>query len=151
MSDPAREIENLLHTYAERIDAGDLEGVADLFLHGRILPSADAGPDQAIVGRERVLALYRGSTRIYDDGSPHTRHVTTNSIIEVDEARDAATARSTFTVLQQVDDFPLQPIISGRYRDAFHRIEGHWWFDTRIMLIDLVGDLSRHLLIEINA
>ena len=28
MPDPAREIENLLHLYAERIDAGDLEGLA---------------------------------------------------------------------------------------------------------------------------
>ena len=46
MADHAREIENLLYTYAERIDAGNLEGVADLFAHGRILVSADAPPEQ---------------------------------------------------------------------------------------------------------
>lgn len=28
MSDGAREIENLVYTYAERLDAGDLDGVA---------------------------------------------------------------------------------------------------------------------------
>jgi ketosteroid isomerase-like protein len=151
MANAAREIENLIHTYAERIDAGDLEGVADLFAHGRLCPTPDAAPNQAIEGRERVLALYRGSTRIYDDGSPHTRHVTTNSIIEVDENGDAAAARSYYTVFQQVDDFPLQPIISGRYRDTFQRIDGRWWFDTRVILVDLVGDLSRHLLIKIEA
>jgi len=31
MSDGAREIENLVYTYAERLDAGDLDGVAALF------------------------------------------------------------------------------------------------------------------------
>jgi len=150
MADAAREIENLLHTYAERIDAGDLEGVADLFAHGRILGTPDATPEQAIVGRDAVLALYRGSTRIYDSGSPHTKHVTTNSIIEVDEAASRASARSYYTVFQQVDDLPLQAIISGRYRDTFHHIDGRWWFDTRVMFVDLVGDLSRHLLFELR-
>jgi hypothetical protein len=150
MADHAREIENLLHTYAERIDAGDLEGVADLFAHGRIAASADATPEQTIEGREPVLALYRRSTRIYDDGSPHTKHVTTNSIIEVEEGANAPSARSYYTVFQQVDDFPLQPIISGRYHDTFKRIDGRWWFDTRIMIVDLVGELSRHLLYELG-
>lgn len=150
MVDPAREIENLLHTYAERIDAGDLEGVADLFAHGRICASPDAPPEQAVVGRDRVLAMYQGSTRIYDDGSPHTKHVTTNSIIEFDEGAGSASAHSYYTVFQQVEDFPLQPIIAGRYHDTFQRIEARWWFATRIMFVDLVGDLSRHLLFELR-
>ena len=150
MADAAREIENLLHTYAERIDAGDLEGVADLFAHGRVAAVPDATPDQTFEGRERVLALYRRSTRIYPDGSPHTRHVTTNSIIEVGEDGQTASARSYYTVLQQVDDFPLQPIVAGHYRDTFRRIDGRWWFDTRVIGIDLVGDLSRHLLIDLG-
>ena len=150
MADSAREIENLLHTYAERIDAGDLEGVADLFSHGRIAASSEATLEQTFEGRDRVLALYRSSTRIYDDGSPHTKHVTTNSIIEVDEGANTASARSYYTVFQQVDDLPLQPIISGRYRDTFQRIDGRWWFDTRTMIVDLVGDLSRHLLYELG-
>jgi hypothetical protein len=34
--DAAREIENLVYTYAELLDAGDLDGVAALFAHGRI-------------------------------------------------------------------------------------------------------------------
>jgi 3-phenylpropionate/cinnamic acid dioxygenase small subunit len=150
VADPAREIENLLHTYAERIDAGDLEGVADLFAHGRILASADAPPEQTFEGRDRVLALYRGSTRLYADGSPHTKHVTTNSIIEADEGANTASARSYYTVFQQVDELPLQPIICGRYHDTFQRLEGRWWFDTRIMIVDLVGDLGRHLLFELH-
>ena len=146
MTDAAREIENLLYRYAERIDAGDLEGVADLFAHGRVAASPDARPEQTFEGRDRVLALYRGSARIYEDGSPHTKHVTTNAIIEVDEGANSAAARTYFTVFQQVDDFPLQPIIAGRYHDTFQLIDGRWWFDTRIMHVDLAGDLSHHLL-----
>ncbi len=150
MSDPAREIENLLYRYAERIDAGDLAAVADLFVHGRVAVSPQAKPGQAVEGRDRVLAMYRGSTRIYDDGIPHTKHVTTNSIIEVDERANTAAARSYYTVFQQVDDLPLQAIISGRYHDSFHRIDGSWWFDTRIIFVDLVGDLSHHLLYALH-
>ena len=150
MADSAREIENLLYIYAERIDAGDLEGVAELFAHGRVAGSPDATPEQTFEGRDAVLKLYRGSARIYDDGSPHTKHVTTNAIIEVDEGAATASARSHYTVFQQVDDFPLQPIITGRYRDTFRRIDGHWWFDTRILLVDLVGDISRHLLYDLG-
>ena len=150
MDDAAREIENLLHSYAERIDAGDLEGVADLFVHGRIDAAADAPPELTFEGRDRVLGLYRGSTRIYDDGNPHTKHVTSNPIIEVDGAAKVASARSYYTVFQQVHDLPLQPIIAGRYHDAFQYIDGRWWFDTRIILVDLTGDLSRHLLYDLR-
>jgi 3-phenylpropionate/cinnamic acid dioxygenase small subunit len=150
MADDARKIENLLYVYAERIDAGDFEGVADLFTHGRIKASPDASPDQVVEGREAVLAMYAGSTRRYESGTPRTRHVTTNAIIEVEDGAESASARSCFTVLQQVDDMPLQPIITGRYQDTFQRIGERWWFDTRIMRIDLVGDLSRHLLIDIG-
>ncbi len=150
MADAAREIENLLHRYAERIDAADLEGVADLFAHGRVAASPQAKAELTFEGRERVLALYRGSMRIYPDGSPHTKHVTTNSIIEVDEGGATAASRSYYTVFQQVDDLPLQPIISGRYHDTFQRIDGRWWFDTRIMIVDLVGDLGHHLLYDLR-
>ena len=150
MADPARAIENLLYTYAERLDAGDLEGVAELFTHGRIQASASAPPEQAVAGRDAVLALYRASTRLYADGRPHTRHLTSNAIIEVHDGGLAAAVRSCFTVFQQVDDFPLQPIISGRYHDTFERLDGRWWFDTRLMFVDLVGDLSRHLLYKLG-
>lgn len=150
MADSARAIENLLYTYAERIDAGDLEGVADLFANGRIGAAADATAPQTFEGRDAVLAMYRAATRIYDDtGTPHTKHVTTNAIIEVDDDAGAASARTYYTVMQQTEALPLQPIICGRYHDTFKRIDGTWWFDTRIMFVDLVGNLSHHLLYEL--
>jgi hypothetical protein len=150
MADSSREIENLLYTYAERIDAGDLEGVADLFAHGRIEAGGEGIPGATFSGRDEVLGMYRRSTRIHEDGSPHTRHVTTNAIVEVDEAAGAAIARSYYTVFQRTDALPLQPIICGHYHDRFRRIDGRWWFEVRTMFVDLVGDLSQHLLYELR-
>jgi 3-phenylpropionate/cinnamic acid dioxygenase small subunit len=149
MADDAREIENLLYTYAERIDAGDLHGLAELFTHGRIRPGPDAPAEATFEGRERVLGMYEAATRIYDAGTPLTRHVTTNAIIEVDDSGDVGSARSYYTVFQRTESLALQPIICGHYHDTFQRIDGRWWFDTRIMFIDLVGDLSHHLLYEL--
>ncbi len=150
MIDSARQIENLMYTYAERIDAGNLEGVADLFAHGRIVASPDAPLETVVAGRDEVLGMYQGSTRLYPCGTPRTKHVTTNAIIDVDDDAGTAAARSYYTVFQQLDDFPLQPIITGRYHDTFHRIDGVWWFDQRTMLVDQLGDLSRHLLFELK-
>jgi 3-phenylpropionate/cinnamic acid dioxygenase small subunit len=149
MADSARAIENLLYIYAERIDAGDLEGVADLFSKGRVAARADGTADQVFEGRDAVLGMYQAAARIYDDGTPRTKHVTTNAIIEADDSAGTGSARSYYTVLQQTDALPLQPIIAGRYHDTFKRIDGTWWFDTRIMFVDLTGDLSHHLLYEL--
>jgi 3-phenylpropionate/cinnamic acid dioxygenase small subunit len=144
--DSARLVENLLYTYAERIDAGDLDGVAELFTHGRIHGVEDGPPETVFEGRDAVRRLYGATTRIHADGTPRTRHVTTNAIIEVDEHAGTATSRSTYVVLQATDELPLQAIITGRYRDTFHRLDGTWWFDTRVMHVDQTGDLSQHLL-----
>ncbi len=150
MTDSAREIENLLYTYAERMDAGDLEGVAGLFAHGRIRSAPDAPPEATFEGTDRVLDLYTSSVRRYQDGTPKTHHVTTNAIVQVDEGGATATSRSYYTVFQRTDQLPLQPIVCGRYHDSFHRIDGIWWFDTRIIFVDLVGDLSQHLLYDLR-
>ena len=147
MGDSQSEIESLIHLYAERIDRGDFEGVADLFADAVIrAPGRAAGAR----GREAVQALYESTTRRYpDDGTPHTQHVTSNVRVEVDEAADRASARSCFTVLQALPDLPLQPIIAGRYHDQFERVDGRWRFSERLMLPDLYGDLSRHLLVDL--
>jgi 3-phenylpropionate/cinnamic acid dioxygenase small subunit len=146
--DSYREIENLMYTYAELLDAGDLEAVAQLFSHAEFL---DPAGNVAATGADEFLALQKSAARIYpESGTPCTRHVTTNVIIEVDEAADSATARSYFTVFQSVEGFPLQPIIAGRYRDSFERADGRWRFRCRQTIPDLLGDLSKHLLFDLQ-
>ncbi|PPJ20161.1 hypothetical protein C5E45_31470 [Nocardia nova] len=39
----------------------------------------------------------------------------------------------------------LQPIVSGRYADRFHRTDGQWAFAERAGTMDLIGDVSHHL------
>ncbi|KRF10472.1 nuclear transport factor 2 family protein [Nocardioides sp. Soil796] len=137
--DSAREIENLLYLYAERIDDGDLDGVAALFAHGRVV----RGDEPPAEGSDAVRRIYQ--TRLYADGTPRTKHVTTNAIIEVDEGAGTATCRSYYTVFQQTAALPLQAIITGRYHDTFRVHDGRWWFDTRTFQVDQVGDVSQHL------
>ena len=86
--------------------------------------------------------------RRYDDGTPRTKHVTTNLMIDADDDAGTATAKSYYTVLQQVDDFPLQPIIAGRYHDRFERVDGEWQLTERVIFSDLIGDLTHHLTVD---
>lgn len=144
--DSARQIENLLYTYAERIDAGDLDGVAELFTHAVIHGVENGPPETQFHGRDGARQMYEMSTRLYeDDGTPKTKHVTTNPIIEVDEAAGTASCRSYYCVVQATPALPLQPIIAGRYHDTFKVVDGRWWFASRTLFVDLVGDLSQHL------
>jgi len=149
MTDDTLALLNLVHRYAELIDNGDLEGVAELFRHGCIRAPAHDGIAQ---GYDQVLAMYRRSTRIYPQtGTPCTQHVVGNPIIDWAVNADEPEMRSRFTVFQAAEDFPLQPIIAGRYHDRFQRLEGKWWFKERIMQVELVGDLRRHLLYDLDA
>ena len=149
MSRAREAIEHLIFSYAERIDAGDLEGVADLFRHAELTFD---GTDIVRRGREQALEQYVNSTRIYEDtGTPRTRHVTTNLIIEVNEAEGRASCRSCYTVFQQTPELPLQPIIGGRYHDRFARVGDEWRFSHRHIFCDLFGNLSHHLLFDLSS
>jgi hypothetical protein len=131
----------LIHTYAERLDTGDLDGVAQLFEHATW---GSPGRGEPLRGAAQVRHGYDGVI-LYEDGTPRTKHVISNVTVEVDEVMGSATASSYFTVLQAVADLPLQPIIAGRYGDSFERVEGRWRFSERMIIPDLIGDLSHHL------
>jgi 3-phenylpropionate/cinnamic acid dioxygenase small subunit len=131
----------LVFTYAERIDAGDLAGVAALFA-GASYRSAHGGTYR---GRDAVLAVLSQKVILHRDGTPRTKHLTTNLSIEVDDAGDRGAARSYFTVLQSTEHLPLQPIVAGRYHDRFVCDAGVWRFDDRLVLVDLAGDIRQHL------
>ena len=89
--------------------------------------------------------MYQAACRIYEDtGTPKTRHLTSNVIVDTDG--DSASARSCFTVFQATEALPLQPIILGRYHAGFERVDGRWRFRRREMYVDLIGDCSAHLL-----
>lgn len=144
MTTPTHAIGNLLGTYCERMDAADWSGVGELFADAEL-----AGPDGVVIaaGAVAVRAMYERGTRLYD-GLPGTRHLTANSIIEIDG--ETASARSSYVVFQAVPGaLALQPIISGRYRDTFRCADGVWQFARRQFFVDHLGDLSHHLTYEV--
>jgi SnoaL-like domain len=134
-------IANLLGRYAEAIDAGRLEQAAELFANARVKVGEGQELDSAA-----LLAMWKSLIVLYPDGTPRTKHVITNLIINVDEAHGAASVRSYYTVFQKTDDLPLQAICAGRYDDTFERADDVWrWKYRDYSLLDLIGDLSRHL------
>src|SRR3954447_7724138 len=90
-----RVIENLIATYAELVDDGDFAGV------GILLAGASyTGGSGTVSGRDPIEKMLRDNVIVYEDGTPRTKHNTTNVAIEVDEEAGTAVARSYFTALQ---------------------------------------------------
>ena len=143
-------VTNLLARYGECIDTGDFAAAAELFRHARI--KVGVGPAGAsIVDSVAILQVWEDNVIRYPDGTPRTKHVITNAIVDADEAAGRATCRSYYTVFQQLDDFALRPIIAGRYHDEFERVDGAWrWSFRDYSLVDLIGDLSHHLTMTVE-
>ena len=96
-------------------------------------------------GAAAVEGILRELVILYENGTPRTQHVTTNLILEIDEAAGTASARSYFVVLQGLDEAPIRAVVAGRYHDRFVLAASGWRFADRRLFLDLVGDLSRHL------
>jgi len=132
------EIEALVYGYAERIDAGDMEGVVDLFAHATWRSTLTG---QVLRDRASVKAVY-GRIALYDV-APRTKHVITSLVVDVDGT--SATGRCSFSVLQGVvPGAPLQFVVAGRYFDRFERGPDGWRFADRLFVLDLGGDQSQH-------
>jgi ketosteroid isomerase-like protein len=134
------QIRALIHEYAFRLDAGDLDGVAALFANAELRSTRH---DRVLRGVREARTLY-DQVSIGNDGTPGTMHQLTNVTIDVDVGGDAATARSYFTVLQ-VTTQGLHPILAGEYRDRFARRADAWEFRQRVFAPMLFGDMSRHM------
>lgn len=134
-----QDVLELLYRYAELIDAGDFDGVGALLGRGNFM---------GVAGAEAIAALFASTTRRFPEhgNRTRTRHLVLNPIVEIDG--DTARARSTFCVVQQTDTVALQPIVVGRYADAFARDEQGWHFTERRADVEMIGDVSDHLMID---
>ena len=139
--DAVQEIKNQIYAYAERLDGGDIAGFASLFEHATFRTH---GVDHEWRGAEAIQKLIQDVVPFYA-GVPATKHVITNVIVEMDESGETASARSYFTVFQSVQDFPLQPILAGRYHDRFQQIDGRWRYVDHLIFLDLFGDTRFHV------
>ena len=148
MSTDKLEITELLYRYAELIDAGDFDGV------GRLLArSTFGGPTSGSVsGADNIAKLFAMTTRRYPEhgNTPRTRHLVLNPVVELSGDGTAAT-RSTFCVMQDTETVSIQPIVVGRYYDAFARDDQGWYFTERKVDIQMIGDVSAHLMVDPSA
>lgn len=138
----ATAITNLLYRYAEHMDAGRFEEAASLFSHARVR----FGGEHEIAGGAGLADMWRSTVKIHRCGTPRTKHVVANPLLDIDAAAGRATCRSYYTVLQATEDLPLQVVAAGRYLDEFERVDGQWRFAFRdYSLFDLPGNTGEHL------
>jgi 3-phenylpropionate/cinnamic acid dioxygenase small subunit len=138
-------ITELLYRYAELIDAGDFDGVGQLLSRATF---GGTGP-QGVLGAENIAKLFAMTTRRYPEhgNTPRTRHLVLNPIVEISAER-TATSRSTFCVVQDTETVRIQPIVVGRYFDAFSCDDAGWYFTERKVEIQMIGDVSAHLMVD---
>ncbi len=144
-TDARTAIAHLVYDYAEAVDLGEFDTVSRLFDEATY--RAVAGDTVHVVrGAPEVLAQFERLVVRRADGTPGTKHVTTNLVIDVDESAGTATSRSYFTILQAAPGPAVAIIVAGRYHDTFGRgADAAWRFTDRLIFSDLIGDLSRHL------
>ena len=112
--------QNLIATYAELVDDGDFAGSASC--------SRDAtftGGGGSVSGRVAIEKMLRDTLIVYDDGTPRTKHVTTNVAIEVDEEAGTAVSRSYFTALQALPDLLCSPSLAVGTKTASSAATGN--------------------------
>jgi 3-phenylpropionate/cinnamic acid dioxygenase small subunit len=135
-----RQIANFVYGMAEAIDDGAHDRIEALFGDASF-QLADREPRVGGAAFRRTIER----SAIHYDGRPRTLHVVTNLQIDVDEALGVARSKAYVTVFQALPDFPLQPVLTGRYHDEFAGDEvGRWRWVARRMRVDHIGDTSRH-------
>jgi hypothetical protein len=144
MATDIEKITNLAHVYAEQVDTANFEAIGRLFEDGATECFLEGAPNGGrCVGAEAVMRWYRASVAVHN-GKSGTRHVITNLIVDVSDDGMSAAARSYFTVLQCLPDFPLQIVAAGRYHDRFRKADGDWRFVEKILHGDYIADISKH-------
>ena len=142
--DDVTAVTNLLYRYAELMDSGRFEDLEEeLFSRARFIV---APPPAEPLDGAAMASLIMATTIRHADGTPRTRHVITNPLVEIDRAAGTASCRSCYTVFQQTETLPLQAVAAGRYHDRFARADGGWHFTERdYTMLDMIGDVSQHL------
>jgi 3-phenylpropionate/cinnamic acid dioxygenase small subunit len=134
-------ITKLVYSYAELFDIGDFDSAVALFENATI---SVGGADFEVSGTG-VRSLLTDLVQLHD-GIPATKHIVANLMIDIEPDEVTASARSYYVALQARPDFPLQPILAGRWHDKFEKFDGEWRFVNRVIYSDLMGDITHHII-----
>jgi hypothetical protein len=137
-------IHMLIMRVADLADRGRMADASAMFANGVVRREILVDGEVTIATSEGAdgVRSWMDRTPLYSDGTPRTRHVITNPIIEID--RDRATSQSYVTVFQQTPELPLQAIATSCYFDAFECVDGAWRFTDRLIARSMAGDISAH-------
>jgi SnoaL-like domain len=138
--DDLQAIKNIVLSYVELLDLGDLDGLSNVFARATVHTQGSAPLRGAAAFKEFIEA----SVHFYD-GIPSTKHVVSNVMVEIDDEGHSATARSYFTAFQARPELPLQPILAGRFHDRLARQDDGWHIVERMIHADLIGDVRYHI------
>jgi SnoaL-like domain len=151
------EIRRIIFSYPNCIDRGDIDGAARVLtgvkmsISTGILAPEVPEDEMSTLSFDDAREMHTSTMVLYEDGTPHTKHVISN--IDVSFADDARTAssRCSYTVLQQADDFPLQVVVAGRCEDIYEFDGKQWKLRVRREYADMMGNLSHHVKPEVIA
>jgi len=133
-------ITRLIFAYCTGIDTGRLDDTARLFSNGTWYLNEDT----PISGFDAVSSFLNDNVILYD-GVPGTRHTVSNIVIDLDDDRRTARARSYVIVFQTVPGNPPHIMFQGAYADIFARGDDGWHFHERRIHADGTGDMTLHL------
>lgn len=126
-----QEIADLIYSYARYIRRDEPEKVHELFLPQGTFEVRDGHPDNP---EYSVRSFNASAQEVHDHlapnkGKPHPVPLIRNLIVEVDG--DTATANS----VMNATIYGTSHAIQGEYRDTCQRVDGRWYFKSRIFTI----------------
>ena len=139
--DDVHTIMKVVVSYVELLDRGDLDGLASVFARATVRVHGSASE---LRGATAYKEFIEQGVQFYD-GTPSTKHLISNLIVEIDDDRRTATARSYYTAFQARPELPFQPILAGRFHDRLERDGDDWYIVERVIYADLFGDLRYHV------
>lgn len=116
-------IREVLATYCFRLDSGDMDGMAALFVPDGVWET-DFGKG---TGRAGIAALGR-SLRAQGNRQPRVVHLCTNIVVTLHG--DTANVLSNWTTVQNSDTGPKIGS-AGSYIDSMTKVDGIWMFVHR--------------------
>ncbi|MEW2521643.1 nuclear transport factor 2 family protein [Actinacidiphila alni] len=136
-AEDTRRITALLTAYCASVDAGDFARFARLFRHGTWLGMPGAEVEDWL--RRNVLTY---------DGATYTTHRTYDIALtrggSRGGSRDEAYGTCAIEVTQRFPGEPARLVTRNTYADRFRRLDGRWWFASRVITRRRPGDDSRH-------
>lgn len=131
-----REIRELIVRYAQRLDARDHKGYAQLFARdGRW-----SGQMGDVTGPEAIEQMLIEGFGAPPEGFRNTKnfHLMSNIVIEIDG--DTARAESRLVYFARSAEARPVAMLAGRYRDELVREDGRWRFQFR----EVIGEIPTH-------